>query len=145
VLADALTYSQRHYKPRAIIDLATLTGGVLIALGAVRAGLFANDDQLAAALTAAGERVHERLWRLPLDDDYLELIKGDDSDLKNSGGRWAHPVVGGMFLKQFVDPKVPWAHLDIAGTATCEKDQPYCPKGATGFGVRLLVDYLEHL
>lgn len=145
VLADALTYSQRHYKPRAIIDLATLTGGVMIALGAVRAGLFANDDQLAAALTAAGERVHERLWRLPLDDDYLELIKGDDSDLKNSGGRGAHPVVGGIFLKQFVDPKVPWAHLDIAGTATCEKDQPYCPKGATGFGVRLLVDYLEHL
>lgn len=145
VLADALTYAQKHYKPRAIIDLATLTGGVVVALGGVRAGLFANHDGLAAALAAAGERVHERLWRLPLDDEYLQLIKGDDSDLKNSGGRSAHPVIGGMFLKQFVDKKIPWAHLDIAGTATTDKDLPYCPKGATGFGVRLLVDYIEHL
>ncbi len=145
VLADALTYAQKHYKPRALIDLATLTGGVVIALGSIRAGMFSNDDRLAAALAAAGERVHERLWRLPLDDDYLELIKGDDSDLKNTGGRSADPVIGGMFLKQFVDEKVPWAHLDIAGTATTDKDQPYCPKGATGFGVRLLIDYLEGL
>ena len=145
VLADALTYAQKHFKPRVIIDLATLTGGVVVALGGVRAGLFANHDGLAAALAAAGDRVHERLWRLPLDDEYLELIKGDDSDLKNSGGRSAHPVIGGMFLKQFVDAKIPWAHLDIAGTATTDKDRPYCPKGATGFGVRLLVDYIEHL
>lgn len=145
VLADALTYAQRHYRPHAIIDLATLTGGVVIALGAVRAGLFANDDALADALQAAGDRVHERLWRMPLDADYRELIKGDDSDIKNSGGRAAHPVIGGIFLKEFVDEKVPWAHLDIAGVANCEKDQPYCPKGATGFGVRLLLEYLTHL
>ena len=145
VLADAITYAQRHYKPRAMIDLATLTGGVVVALGEVRAGMFSNNDRLATQLAEAGERVHERLWRMPLDDDYFELIRGDDSDLKNSGGRSAHPVIGGMFLKQFVDGKTPWAHLDIAGTATTDKDLPYCPKGATGFGVRLLIDYLENL
>ena len=145
VLADALTYAQKHYDPRSIIDLATLTGGVVVALGSVRAGLMSNDDRLAEALQAAGERVHERLWRLPQDDDYLELIKGDDSDLKNSGGREAHPVIGGFFLKQFVNANVPWAHLDIAGTATTDKDLPYCPRGATGFGIRLLMDYIERL
>jgi leucyl aminopeptidase len=143
VLADALTFAQKHYRPRAIIDLATLTGGVVVALGSVRAGLFSNNDALADKLLEAGENVDERLWRLPLDDDYLELIKGDDSDLKNSAGRPAHPIIGGIFLKQFVDHKVSWAHLDIAGVSHCEKDLPYCPKGATGFGVRLLVDYLS--
>ena len=142
VLADALTYAQRRYRPKAVIDLATLTGGVVVALGSVRAGLFANNDALAEKLLASGERVHERLWRLPLDDEYLEPIKGEDSDLKNSGGRSAHPIIGGMFLKQFVDKKTPWAHLDIAGVGDAEKDMPYCPKGATGFGVRLLIDYL---
>ncbi len=145
VLADALTYAQKKYRPKAVIDLATLTGGVVVALGAVRAGIFSNNDDLADALIESGDNVHERLWRLPLDEDYFELIKGDDSDIKNSGGREAHPVIGGIFLKQFVDPKVPWAHLDIAGTATCDKDLPYCPKGATGFGVRLLVDYLKRM
>jgi len=145
ILADALTFAQQKCKPRAIIDLATLTGGVVVALGAVRAGIFANDDRLAAALIQSGERVHERLWRLPLDDEYLELIKGDDSDIKNSAGRHAHPIIGGIFLKQFVNKGVPWAHLDIAGTATTDKDLPYCPKGATGFGVRLLVDYIRRL
>ena len=82
---------------------------------------------------------------MPLDDDYARQIKGDDGDLKNSGGREAQPVIGGTFLKQFVDEKTPWAHLDIAGMAGASKDLPYCTKGATGFGVRLLVDYLEHL
>ncbi len=94
---------------------------------------------------ASGDRTQERLWHMPLDEEYLQLIKGDDSDLKNSAGRTAHPIIGGMFLKQFIEKKTKWAHLDIAATATCDKDQPYCPKGATGFGVRLLVDYLEHL
>ncbi len=145
VLADALTLAQKRYKPRAMIDLATLTGGVVVALGGVRAGLFANDDKLAEALSAAGERVHERLWRLPLDDEYLDLIKGDDSDLKNSGGRGGHAIIGGKFLQEFVKPGMPWAHLDIAGVADVDSDQAYCPKGATGFGVRLLVDYLRRL
>jgi leucyl aminopeptidase len=82
---------------------------------------------------------------MPLDDEYFELIKGDDSDMKNSAAREAHPIVGGIFLKQFVDAGVPWAHLDIAGVADAAKDLPYCPRGATGFGVRLLVHYLQQL
>ncbi len=98
VLADALTYAQRNYKASAIIDLATLTGGVMVALGRVRAGLMSNDDGLAKDLFDAGEITHERLWRLPLDDDYFKLIKGDDADLKNSGGREGHCIMGGKFL-----------------------------------------------
>ncbi len=139
VLADALTYAQKQCDPTAIVDLATLTGGVVTALGKVAAGLMSNNDDLAAELGESGRRTHERLWRLPLWDDYRELIKGTDSDIKNSGGsRFAHAIVGGMFLKEFVDAKVPWAHLDIAGTATDDDS-----KNATGFGVRLLVDYLQ--
>ncbi|UCF33635.1 MAG: leucyl aminopeptidase [Phycisphaerales bacterium] len=145
VLADALTYACKNYKPRALINLATLTGGIVVALGNFRAGIMSTSDRLADALIASGERVHERLWRMPLDNDYFELIKGDDSDMKNAAGRTAHPIIGGIFLKQFVDEKVPWAHLDIAGMGDTDKDQPYCPKGATGFGVRLLVDYIKRL
>jgi leucyl aminopeptidase len=145
VLCDALTYVQRKYQPRTIIDLATLTGGVVVALGKHRAGLFCNDDQLRDALLASGDRTHERLWSMPIDDEYLEALKGDDSDLKNSGGREAHAILGAIFLKQFVDAGMPWAHLDIAGVADVDKDQPYCPKGGTGFGVRLLADYVERV
>ncbi len=147
VLADALTYAQRQFKPRVMIDLATLTGGVVTALGSIRAGMFATDDELAASLFQAGERTHERLWRLPLDPEYAELIRGEKTDLVNSAipGRKALPIVGAIFLKQFVDDGQPWAHLDIAGVADAEKRRPYCPKGATGFGVRLLMDYLETL
>ncbi len=146
VLCDALTYAQKNFQPRALIDLATLTGGVVIALGSTRAGLMYNDETLADALFASGERVYERLWRLPLDDEYFELIKGDDADMKNSSGiRKAHPVTGGIFLKQFVADDLPWAHLDIAGTADTDREAAYCPKGATGFGVRLLLDYLRGL
>jgi len=146
VLCDALTYAQQNFQPRAMIDLATLTGGVVIALGDIRAGLFANNDVLAEALTQSGERTHERLWRLPMDEEYLEMLKSDDADTKNSTGiRKAHPIIGGIFLKQFVADEIPWAHLDIAGMATTDKEQPYCPKGGTGFGVRLLLDYLQKL
>lgn len=145
VLADALTYAQKYYKPRVMIDLATLTGGIIVTLGQLRAGLFCNNDALGDKLLAAGERTHERLWSLPLDDEYLDLIKGDDSDIRNSGGRQAQSVVAAMFLKQFVDSKIPWAHLDIAGVAAVDKNTHYCQKGATGFGVRLLCDYLGSL
>jgi leucyl aminopeptidase len=145
VLADGLTYAQQAYHPRVIIDLATLTGGVITALGRVRAGFMSNHEELAENLSFAGEQTCERLWRLPLDDDYAQLIKGTDADLKNSGGREAHPVIGGIFLKQFVSDSIPWAHLDIAGVAETNKDLPYCPKGATGFGVRLLINYLQEL
>ncbi len=143
VLADALNYAQAEYKPRAMIDLATLTGGVRVALGTACAGLMSNDDALSEALIAAGVRTHERLWRLPLWDDYRELIKSEDADIKNAGGRAAHAIMGGMFLKEFVDDAVPWAHLDIASVADTDKAQAYCPKGATGFGVRLLINYLQ--
>jgi leucyl aminopeptidase len=145
VLADALTYAQQAYAPRLIIDLATLTGGIVTALGRIRAGIMGNDANLISTLISAGDRTHERLWQLPLDDDYFQAIKGDDADLKNSGGREGHAIMGGIFLKQFVADEVPWAHLDIAGMADTPKDTPYAPKGATGFGVRLLLDFLATL
>lgn len=146
VLSDTLTYAQTRFQPRALIDIATLTGGIVVALGSVRAGLFCNDDTLAEALMKAGERTGEKLWRMPLDDEYFELIRGDDSDFKNSSGkRKAHPVVGGIFLKQFVSDSIPWAHLDIAGVGSVTTELPYAPIGATGFGVRVLLDYLTGL
>jgi leucyl aminopeptidase len=142
-LADGLAYAQQNYQPRVLIDLATLTGGVVTALGHVFAGIMSNHEALTQTLMAAGEKTHERLWPLPLDEDYFASIKGDEADIKNSGGREAAPITGGVFLQQFVDPQVPWAHLDIAGTANSAKDLPYSPKGATGFGVRLLIEYLK--
>jgi leucyl aminopeptidase len=145
VLADSLTYAQQKFQARAIIDLATLTGGVVVALGRNRAGLMSNDDQLAQRLFNAGEQTSEKLWRLPLDDEYFKSIKGDDADIKNSGGREGHAILGGMFLKQFINDGTAWAHLDIAGMADSPKELPYCPKGGTGFGVRLLIQYMENL
>jgi len=145
VLCDALTYAQKKYAPRCIIDMATLTGGVVVALGKQAAGVFSNNDKLGEALVESGSRTHERLWPFPMWDDYFSLIKGDDSDIKNSGERAAHAICGAIFLKQFVDDKIPWAHIDIAGVGDIDADGPYCPKGATGFGVRLLVDWLERL
>jgi leucyl aminopeptidase len=145
VLSDALTYASKELKPRAIIDLATLTGGVLVALGKIRAGLLSTDDSLAKELEDAGERTGERLWRLPLDEEYFELIEGGDSDIKNSSGTpQASTIVGATFLKQFVMNEVPWAHIDIAGTAWDEKG-PNRSLQATGFGIRLVLDYLENL
>lgn len=146
VLSDTLTYAQDRFQPRALVDIATLTGGIVVALGSVRAGLFSNDDTLAEDLLRAGERTGEKLWRMPLDEEYFELIRGDDSDFKNSSGkRKAHPVVGGIFLKQFVSDSVSWAHLDIAGVDSVTTELPYAPIGATGFGVRVLVDYLAEI
>ncbi len=143
VLADCLHYGEKTYKPAVMIDLATLTGACEVALGHTCAGLFSNNDKLAAALTASGERTGERLWRLPLWPEYREQIAGTDGDIKNVGGRPAGAVTAAMFLQEFVHDKTPWAHLDIAGTATTEKAQPCCPVGATGFGVRLLMDFIE--
>ena len=145
VLADGLTYAQKNYDPRAIIDLATLTGGCVVALGHVRAGVISNNTDLYESLYESGERTWERLWRLPDDEDYAKLIKGTDADIKNSGGRWGSPVTGGMFLKEFVLDTVPWAHLDIAGVADLEDGTDYSVPGATGFGIRLLIDWLEGL
>lgn len=147
VLADALSYIQDKYKPSRMIDLATLTGGIVVALGEMATGLFSNNDALAHALEAAGGRTGERLWRMPLYPEYKELLRSSIADLKNSGGRMASAPSAAMFLKQFVKEGMPWAHLDIAGTAYLSdlKLHPYHPTLATGVCVRLLIDYLETL
>jgi leucyl aminopeptidase len=138
VLADALTYAQEKFKPAVMIDLATLTGAVIIALGNEQAGLFANDETLAAQLTLAGSEVGEKLWRLPLGEGYDRLIDSDAADVKNvADARVAGSTIGAVFLQRFVkDTK--WAHLDIAGMAWAKRDLATVPKGASAFGVRLL-------
>ncbi|WP_029007096.1 leucyl aminopeptidase [Azospirillum halopraeferens] len=138
VLADCLWYTQDTFKPRLMIDLATLTGAIIIALGNEQAGLFANDDGLADALAAAGRAVGEPVWRMPMGDAYDKEINSDAADMKNVGnGRGAGSITAAQFLKRFVRD-VPWAHLDIAGVAWTKKDSATVPKGGTGFGVRLL-------
>ncbi len=145
VLADCLVYACRQFKPAGIIDLATLTGAITSALGNACGGLYTHDDKLAEALIQAGERTDERLWRMPLWTVYRDQIVGNDSDLKNVGGPSGGANVAAAFLREFVDAKTPWAHLDIAGVSRTDKALAYCPIGATGFGVRLLVDYLDKL
>ncbi|MDZ3836959.1 MAG: leucyl aminopeptidase [Rhodospirillales bacterium] len=137
VLADAIWYTKDRFKPKLIVDLATLTGAIIIALGHEMAGLFSNDDDLAAKLAAAGAAVGERLWRMPLGEEYDKLIKSDAADMKNIGNRGAGSITAAQFLQRFVDG-TPWAHLDIAGVAWGKKDTGTVPKGGTGFGVRLL-------
>jgi leucyl aminopeptidase len=137
VLADVLWYCQDRFKPAAMIDLATLTGAIMVALGIENAGLFANDDALADGLLAAGKSAGETVWRMPLADSYDKLINSDIADVKNIGDGNAGSIVGAQFLKRFVND-VPWAHLDIAGVAWSKKDAPTVPKGATGWGIRLI-------
>ncbi len=143
VLADALWYTQQRFKPRFMVDLATLTGAIIVSLGHHQAGLFANDDKLADRLRAAGEAVNERLWRMPLGPEYDKQINSDIADMKNIGdGGGAGSITAAQFLQRFVND-VPWAHLDIAGTAWSGKDAPTTPKGATAFGVRLLDQFVS--
>ena len=137
VLADALWYVQDRFKPRLMVDLATLTGAIIISLGHVHAGLFANDDELAEKLLKAGRQTGEPLWRMPLGDEYDQAIKSDAADMKNVGDRAGGSITAAQFIQRFVNG-VPWAHLDIAGMAWSSKDRPLAAKGATGFGVRLL-------
>jgi leucyl aminopeptidase len=145
VLADALCLAAQQ-EPQAIVDLATLTGAVVIALGSRVAGLMGNDARLAAAITAAGKRADEHFCELPLVDDYRENIKGNIAELLNiSKARGeAGSIIGGLFLQEFVDGK-PWVHLDIAGTAFWSGEGPYGPKGATGSPVRTLLEWLGAL
>ena len=141
ILADALVYAQR-YNPKYIIDIATLTGACMVALGKnICAGIMGKNDKLVQSLIAAGDQSGERLWQLPLWEDYWELIKTPAADMKNSGGRWGGAITAGMLLSAFVDDFA-WAHLDIAGTDHEEGQHPYRYKGATGFGVRLLSRFL---
>ena len=145
VLADALAWGCKKVKPDAIIDLATLTGGVVVALGTTCAGLFCNDDQLRGRIECAAEAAGERVWRLPLWDDYREMMKSKHADIWNSAPvRHAHPIQGAAFLSYFVDEKIPWAHLDIAGTSSIDSEQSPFVAGPTGFGVRLLASVLEN-
>lgn len=137
VLADALWYCKDRFKPRLMVDLATLTGAIIICLGNERAGLFSNNDELAERLFAAGDSVGELVWRMPLGEAYDKLIKSDAADMKNIGNHGAGSITAAQFLKRFVGD-VPWAHLDIAGVAWSKADKPTVPKGGTAFGVRLL-------
>jgi leucyl aminopeptidase len=142
ILADALAYGVREFSPKCIVDLATLTGACVVALGEDVAGIMANDDDLSAALVAAGTRVAEPIWPLPMFDEYDKLIESKVGDIKNAGGRWGGAITAAKFLENFVDD-TPWAHLDIAGPAYRTKTKPLTPRGGTGFAVRLLVDWLH--
>ena len=146
ILADALSYGEKHYSPRAIIDFATLTGACIIALGNNVAGMVSNDDGLAQKIQESSENTAEKVWRLPLDDDYMDMISSDVADMKNMGtGKAAGTIAAAAFLRNAVEA-TPWVHLDIAGVAWTQKatkEKPYNPRGATGFGVRLVLDYLK--
>ncbi len=142
ILADALAYTVKNLKPSRIVDFATLTGAMVIALGEETTGMMSNDDKLSADLSKAGERTFERVWRLPLHEEYKKKLKSDVADLNNIGGRAAGSITAALFLQEFVG-ETPWAHMDIAGTAFLSEGRAYLPKNATGTGVRLMIDYLS--
>jgi leucyl aminopeptidase len=137
VLADLLHYVNRRFKPKFMINLATLTGAIVVALGNEHAGLFANDDALAQKLSAAGEETGEKVWRMPLGPEYDKLIDSKFADVKNTGGRSAGSITAAQFLQRFVD-KTPWAHLDIAGTGMGSPQTDINRSWGSGWGVRLL-------
>jgi leucyl aminopeptidase len=148
VLGDALAWGIEQFKPAAVVDLATLTGGVVIALGKAMAGVMSNNDALVAELTGASQAAGEKIWRLPIWDEHRELMKSDAADLVNAGpARDASPLQGGAFLTYFVPwegaDALPWAHLDIAGVADTEKELPLYGRGSTGWGVRTLVEWVS--
>ena len=144
ILADALAYTVDNYKPSAIIDFATLTGAILYALGEYAAGLFTNSDDIAGKIAKAGEETFERVWKMPLYQEYSEEIKSDIADLNNTTKyKYAGSITAAAFLKEFIR-ETPWVHIDIAGTAWYEKARGYQPKNATGFGLRLIIKYLEN-
>ncbi len=143
ILADALSYCAK-YQPKAIIDLATLTGMCAATFGDKAIGLMGNDEKLIAKIKAAGENTGERCWELPMWDEYAQQIKGHHSDLYNIGGGYGGTITAAKFLQEFIPAKTAWAHLDIAGTAWCDSSRYDSVKGATGVGVRLLTDFLSH-
>lgn len=144
LLADALHYSAK-FNPDIVIDFATLTGACVVALGHEAAGMMGNDDELLDRLKKLGEKVGERVWPLPLYEEYTDYLKSEWADIKNAGDRWGGVVTAGAFLREFVPDKVSWAHLDVAGVAYHEKEHNGLPKGASGFGVVLMVEYLKGL
>jgi leucyl aminopeptidase len=142
VLGDALVRGLEE-EPDAIVDIATLTGGMVVALGQRATGFFANDDGLAEELNAAADDAGELLWRMPLYDEYRKDLDSEVADIKNSGPRWGSPIIAALFLKDFVPDSVPWAHLDIAGPARSESDRDELNKGGTGVGTRTLLRWVE--
>lgn len=145
VLGDCLWYIQETLGVDRLIDVATLTGATMRALGDQYAGLFTNDDRMSADMIKAGEESAERLWRLPLGEGYNKMIDSDIADMKNIGGANAGGSTAACFLQRFVKPGTKWSHLDIAGVDRDEKGHPLCPKGATGFGVRVINRYLRNI
>lgn len=142
VLADTITYATEYDKPDIIIDIATLTGACMVALGTKTAGLFANDDALANAIATSGKSVGEDFWRMPLNTALKDVLKSPIADLKNTGDRYGGAITAALFLSEFIEKDIKWAHLDIAGPATNNKPHAYLPNGGVGFGVRTLTDYL---
>ncbi|HVZ10635.1 leucyl aminopeptidase [Rhodopila sp.] len=138
VLCDVMWYAQQKFDPKFMVDLATLTGAIIIGLGHEYGGMFSNNDALSKQLHDAGQETGERVWRMPLDEAYDKQLRSDIADMKNVGGRPAGSITAAQFLQRFVTNNRPWAHLDIAGTAWSSKDGAVTPKGATAFGVRLL-------
>ena len=148
ILADALAYGEKRYSPKVIIDFATLTGACIVALGNNMAAIVSNDEKLKQKIKESSKRTTEEIWELPLNDDYMDMIKSDVADMKNIGiGRAAGTITAAAFLRNAIE-KTPWVHIDIAGVAWTQgatKSKPYNPKGATGFGVRLILDYLQKI
>jgi leucyl aminopeptidase len=145
ILIDAMSYVVKKYKPQMMIDLATLTGACVVALGEKIAGVFAQDDELAQRIISSGEKTHERCWQMPMPDDYKELLKSDFADLNNMpSSRWGGAITAALFLSEF-SGDARWAHIDIAGPAYIKKADTYCGPGGTGFGVRLLCHLIEQL
>ena len=141
ILADALHYASQQ-KPDEIIDFATLTGAIAVALGLFTAGLFTKNDELADKLVTSSNVTHEKIWRMPFDDEYKTQLKSDIADVSNLGTKWGGAITAGKFLEYFVEPKIPWAHLDIAGPALKHEFTNYTKSWDTGFGVRLIINYL---
>ena len=145
ILIDAMSYVVKKYKPQMMIDLATLTGACVVALGEKIAGVFAQDDELAKRIIASGDKTHERCWQMPMPNDYKELLKSDFADLNNMpSSRWGGAITAALFLSEF-SGDTRWAHIDIAGPAYLKKGEAYCGPGGTGFGVRLLCDLIGQL
>jgi len=138
VLCDAISWAQKTLKPAQVIDLATLTGAMIISLGHEHGGLFSNDDTLADKLLAAGKASGDKMWRFPLGPAYDKLIDSQIADMKNVGPRWGGSITAAQFIQRFVEDGTPWAHLDIAGMVWADKPGATWDKGATGFGVRLI-------
>jgi len=143
VLCDALTWTQKEFQPKAIVDLATLTGAILVSLAHEYAGMFSNDDALASKLDEAGKATGDKLWRFPIGPSYDKMIDSPIADMKNVGGRFGGSITAAQFLKRFIENGTPWAHLDIAGTVWADKPGTTWDKGATGFGVRLLDRFIR--